>query len=103
MRIDRLLCRLRLVKSRSLAHKLVETGHLRCNGQRITRASLPIAVGDVLTIPIGRTVRIIQITAIPERRGPAEEARSCYRALDPTGQTDLAAREGTASKGRPPQ
>lgn len=91
MRIDRLLYRLRFNRSRGLAQKSVASGILRCNGMRVTRASMMIAVGDTLTIPTGRTVRLVQILALPERRGPAREAQACYRVLDPNGPTAVAA------------
>ncbi len=91
MRLDRLLCYLRFVRTRSRAQALVETGHVRCNGVRVERASQPIAPGDVLTIPLGRTVRVIAIDRLPARRGPAPEARACYRELDPVGQSAIAA------------
>ncbi len=48
MRIDRLLCNLRFVRTRSLAAKLAATGHLRRNGIRVTRPSQEVAEGDVL-------------------------------------------------------
>ncbi len=93
MRIDRLLCCLRLAKSRAIAGRIVLAGHVRCNGQRVTRTSHPIGTGDVLTVPIGRTVRVLEITALPERRGSATEAQACYRALDPAAPTALAAQQ----------
>ena len=52
MRIDRLLCNLRFVRTRSLASKLVGEGHLRRNGVRVTRPSQEVAIGDILTIPL---------------------------------------------------
>ncbi len=97
MRIDLALCRLRFVKTRALAQALIEAGHVRCNGGRVTRASQPVKAGDILTIPLGQAVRVVELVALPERRGPAAEARSCYRVLDPDGQTALAADQGSAS------
>ena len=91
MRIDRLLWHLRFARTRGLAQALVETGHVRRNGQRVMRTSQPVAPGDVLTIPVGGTVRVIELVALPTRRGPVAEARSCYRALDPEGQSAIAA------------
>ena len=85
MRIDRLLCYLRFVRTRSAAHRLVEQGHIRRNGERVTRASRDIVQGDVLTLPLGGTVRLVEILALPERRGPPREAQACYRELDPNG------------------
>lgn len=83
MRIDRLLCHLRFVRTRSAAQRLVDEGHIRRNGERVTRGSRDIAVGDILTLPLGGTVRLIEILTLPERRGPPREAQACYRELDP--------------------
>ena len=79
MRLDLLLCRLRFAKSRAVAQRWIGEGHIRCNGERVQRADRPVAEGDVLTLPVGRGVRVIQIERLPERRGPASEAQSCYR------------------------
>lgn len=82
MRLDLLLVRLRLAKSRSLAQRRIGEGHLRCNGQRATRQDFVVKPGDVLTIPLGSGVQVIRLLALPERRGPPAEARSCYEVLD---------------------
>lgn len=82
MRIDRLLWFLRLARSRTLAQRLVEGGHIRRNGQRVERLAQPVAPGDVLTLPLGGGVRVIELLALPTRRGPAPEAQACYRVLD---------------------
>jgi ribosome-associated heat shock protein Hsp15 len=89
MRIDRLLCTLRFVRTRSLGAKLASQGHLRRNGARVTKASQEIAVGDVLTIPQGQGVRLIEVLALPDKRGPAREAQACYRVLDQRGESDI--------------
>lgn len=82
MRIDRLLWFLRLAKTRGLAQKWIAEGHIRRNSHRVDRAGLPITIGDVLTLPLRNRVMVIELTAMPMRRGPAEEARNCYRVLD---------------------
>jgi len=82
MRIDRLLWFLRFSKSRSLAQKWIGEGHIRCNGLRVEKAGQPVLAGNVLTLPFGDRVRVIEILSLPVRRGPAEEARACYRELD---------------------
>lgn len=101
MRIDRLLCNLRCARSRSMAARLATTGHLRRNGLRVTRSSQEVAVGDVLTIPWGTGVRLIEILALPDRRGPAREALACYRlvepALDRARESNLGAGEPSAA------
>ena len=91
MRIDRLLCHLRFVRTRSAAQRLVEEGHIRRNGARHPLASRDIAIGDVLTLPLGNAVRLVEILALPQRRGPPREAEACYRELDPGGQSGIAA------------
>lgn len=93
MRIDRLLCNLRFVRTRSMAARLASEGHLRRNGTRVIRPSQEIAVGDILTIPLGKVVRLVEVLALPVRRGPAREAQACYRMLDPTGESDIGAAE----------
>lgn len=82
MRIDKLLCFLRLSKTRSLAQDLAEEGHIRLNGRRIDRAHQKVAVGDILTVPIAAGVRVIEVLCLPVRRGPSCEAQACYRVLD---------------------
>lgn len=82
MRIDKLLWFLRLMPTRSAAQALVDQGHIRINGRRVVRSAQPAAVGDVLVLPLPRGVIVIELIALPNRRGPAPEAQSCYRALD---------------------
>ena len=82
MRIDKLLWFLRIVKTRTAAQELVEQGHIRINSRRVDRAAAKVGCGDVLVIPLGSGVRIIEIIALPLRRGPPAEAQECYRMLD---------------------
>jgi ribosome-associated heat shock protein Hsp15 len=91
MRIDKLLWYLRLAKTRSIAQAIAEQGHMRVNGRRVDRAHQKVGVGDVLTVPLGLKVRIIELLALPHRRGPAPEAQSCYRVLDEDGAFPIAA------------
>jgi ribosome-associated heat shock protein Hsp15 len=90
VRIDRLLWQLRFVKTRGLAQALVAAGHLRRNGTRVLRASQDVREGDVLTIPLHLGVQVIEVLALPVRRGPPAEARACYRALDEGGESAIA-------------
>lgn len=90
MRLDLALCRLRFVKTRSRAQDLAESGQVRCNGLRVLRASHALRAGDVLTFPVPGGVRVVEVLALPERRGPPDEARSHYRELDRTGETAIA-------------
>ncbi|MGN6500090.1 MAG: RNA-binding S4 domain-containing protein, partial [Tsuneonella sp.] len=46
--------------------------------------------GDVLTVPLHAGVRVIEVLALPARRGPATEAQACYRVLDGGGESAIA-------------
>jgi ribosome-associated heat shock protein Hsp15 len=81
VRIDRYLHCIRLVKSRSLAQALVETGHVRIDGKRVEKPSEPVRVGSVIALPLHDRVRVLKVLALPDRRGPAAEARACYEEI----------------------
>ena len=83
LRIDKLLWFIRLAATRDLAREWAMAGHIRLNGRRIERASAAVRAGDVIVLPVRGMVRVIEIVAIPPRRGPAPEAQACYRQIDP--------------------
>lgn len=87
LRIDKLLWYLRLASTRALAQDWAHAGHIRLNGRRIERASAAVRCGDLLVLPLAGGVRVIEIVAIPARRGPAGEAQACYRFVEPGGET----------------
>jgi ribosome-associated heat shock protein Hsp15 len=91
VRIDKLLWYLRLAKSRTIAQAMAEEGHIRLNARRVDRAHQKVGAGDVLTLPVGMGVRVIELVALPHRRGPAIEAQTCYRVLDGSGAFPIAA------------
>jgi len=91
MRIDKLLWFLRLAKTRSVAQAMAHEGHIRLNGRRIDRAHQKVAIGDILVIPLARGVQVVELLALPDRRGPAPEAQSCYRVLDAPRDLPIAA------------
>jgi len=93
MRLDKLLWYLRLAKTRPVAQAMAEEGHIRLNGRRTDRAHQKIAAGDVLTIPVGTGAQVIEVLALPRRRGPAPEAQACYRVLDAAPVDPIAAAE----------
>jgi len=93
VRLDRLLFTLRFAKSRTLAQRWIAEGHIRRNGERVLRQDLEVAVGDVLTLPLRSRVLVIELLALPARRGSPGEARTCYRALDAGGANGIAGGE----------
>lgn len=76
MRLDVLLFRLRLAKSRSIAQGLIAGAHMRVNG-----------------------VQVLQILALPDRRGPPQEATTCYRVLDAGRSIAIASEEQSPPPG----
>ena len=81
MRVDRLLFFIRLVKSRTLAQSLIETGYVRIDGRRVEKSSEDVRVGSVVALPLRGEVRVLRIVSLPARRVPAPEARACYQEL----------------------
>jgi ribosome-associated heat shock protein Hsp15 len=81
VRVDRFLFFIRLVKSRTLAQGLIETGHVRIDGRRVGKSSDEVRVGSVIALPLRGQVRVLKVLALPPRRGPAAEARACYEEL----------------------
>jgi ribosome-associated heat shock protein Hsp15 len=81
VRIDRFLHCIRLVKSRTFAQSVIDAGHVRIDGKRVEKPSEPVRVGSVVALPLRDRVRILKVLALPERRGPAAEARTCYEEL----------------------
>lgn len=82
-RVDQWLWFARIAKSRTLAQALVARGKVRINRTRIEKPSATVKPGDVLTLALGPTVRVLEILAIGARRGPATEAQLLYRDLAP--------------------
>src|SRR6476659_2836864 len=99
MRLDRLLWFLRFAKTRSAAQRWITEGHIRRNGERVTRQDQAIAIGDVLTLPLRAKVLPIEIIALPGRRGPATEAQACYRPLDGAAAIAIAGGETAPEEG----
>jgi ribosome-associated heat shock protein Hsp15 len=90
-RLDKWLWFARIVKSRGLAAKLIEEGCFRVNRQRVLKAATCVKGGDVLTASLHGRIRIIEILAIGQRRGPPVEAQALYSEFVPSGasQTEM--------------
>jgi ribosome-associated heat shock protein Hsp15 len=62
---------------------LAASGHVRVNGIRVAAPARFVRLGDVVTVALDRAVRVLKITALVDRRGPAEVARRLYDDLSP--------------------
>ena len=79
LRLDKWLWCARVVKTREAAASLVESGHVRLNGQKTLKPGHGVKPGDVLTIVLNSRVRVLHVERLTDRRGPAEVARLLYR------------------------
>lgn len=82
-RIDKWLFFTRMVKSRSLAQGLLNSGQVKVNGASIRQPSFQVKAGDRVEISLERRDLILVVKSTGERRGPYEEARELYEDLTP--------------------
>ena len=104
MRIDKWLWYARFFKTRTLAAAQANGGHVRLNSGKLSKASATVQVGDVLTFPQGKHIRVIRVEALANRRGPAPEAQALYTDLDPPqpkSETNVPKSPRFEGKGRP--
>ena len=76
-RIDRWLSAVRLVKTRPMATKLCEGGHVRVNGNP-AKPSTKVRAGDVVHALIADRERILEVVRPIETRVGAPVAVTCY-------------------------
>ena len=74
LRIDKWLWCTRFFRTRSLAQRAVEGGHVQVNDERV-RCSRLVRIGDRLRIVRDRERFDVEVLGLPERRGPAPEAQ----------------------------
>jgi len=77
VRIDKWLWAARFFKTRTLAQDAVAGGKIRANGERVKPAK-EIKLGDAIDIRIGEFEWSVQVTALADKRGSAEVARTLY-------------------------
>ena len=82
MRLDRYLFFIRLTKSRTLAQMLIGEGRVRLDGKRVDKPAEEVRVGSIVALPLHGRVRVLRVTMLPARRGPAAEARLAYEEID---------------------
>ena len=82
-RIDKWLWHARVVRTRTAAAALVTSGGVRLNGARVSASSQLVRLGDVVTIALDRTVRIMKVMGFAERRGDAAAASVLFEDLTP--------------------
>jgi ribosome-associated heat shock protein Hsp15 len=95
----------RVVRTRTAAAGLAASGHVRVNGTRISVASHAVKAGDVITVALDRTVRVLKVAGFSERRGDAQAGRLLYEDLSPSpvraGEREPESATRQAGSGRP--
>ena len=82
-RLDKWLWYARFFKTRSLATRVCAASRVRINRVVVAKANAAVKIGDVLTFPQASRIRVVEVAALGERRGPAAEARALYTDLVP--------------------
>ena len=80
-RIDKWIWHARLVRTRSAAAALASSGYVRVNGTRVRGPARLVRVGDVVTVALDRTVRVLKVTSFSDRRGGAAAGQALYDEL----------------------
>jgi ribosome-associated heat shock protein Hsp15 len=78
MRIDKWLWAARFFKTRSLAQQAIDAGRVKLGEVRI-RPSHPVKPSDALSVRIGELEWRVVVSALSDKRGPAEQARKLYQ------------------------
>lgn len=77
-RIDKWLWHARMVRTRSDAAALVQAGYVRINAAKVTAHGHPVRLGDVITLALDRSVRVLKVEGFSDKRGDAAAARKLY-------------------------
>lgn len=77
-RIDRWLWNARLIRTRAAAAALAGAGYVRVNGVRIDAPGRMVHSGDVITVALDRSVRVLKVRGFRERRGPPGSTEGLY-------------------------
>lgn len=70
-----------MVPTRSAAAALADAGYVRLNGKRVADNSRVVRRGDVVTLALDRSVRVLKVEGFCVRRGSAAAARALYREM----------------------
>ncbi|HEV3245988.1 MAG TPA: S4 domain-containing protein [Beijerinckiaceae bacterium] len=82
-RLDKWLVVARFARTRSLAQALVQQGHVRLEGKRVTDGARKLRAGDVLTLALPHATTVVRVRAGAEKRGSFAVARGLYEVLGP--------------------
>ncbi|MEG6617178.1 RNA-binding S4 domain-containing protein [Peptococcaceae bacterium 1198_IL3148] len=82
MRLDKFIKVSRIIKRRTVAKEVCDSGKVLLN-QRVAKAGSEVKPGDVLEIQFGNKTLKVKILEVKEN-APAKEAASLYQVLEET-------------------
>ncbi len=77
LRVDRWLWFTRFHKTRSLASRAVQAGHVKVNGER-AKSGNRVVPGDTVELIRNQLLYRLTVLSLPARRGPASKMIKCY-------------------------
>jgi ribosome-associated heat shock protein Hsp15 len=77
VRVDKWLWAARFFKTRSAAAQAVLGGRVHVNGARV-KPSKELRLGDTLELTIRTLRRVVEVTGLSDKRGPAAAATALY-------------------------
>jgi ribosome-associated heat shock protein Hsp15 len=77
VRADTFLWAIRMYKSRTLASEAMKGGKIKCGSENI-KPSHPVKIGERYSMTIGTIKKIIEVTALTNKRGNFETAKKHY-------------------------
>jgi ribosome-associated heat shock protein Hsp15 len=95
LRLDKWLWHARFIRHRGMAAELVGERRVRVNDQLVAKTHQLVRPGDVLSVRWNGRLRIVRISDLGRRRGPAPEAQTLYVEIldeDSAGQDFCSAR-----------
>lgn len=80
-RLDLWLWHARVVRARASAAGLVREGHVRVDGARVTSAGYMVKLGQVVTVSLDHSVRVLRVVGFAERREDATSAAETFEEI----------------------
>ena len=77
VRIDKWLWAARMFKTRSMATRACSAGHVTLNNQP-AKAAQKVHVGDHVSVLTPSRMRLLEVQALLDKRGPASVAQTLY-------------------------
>jgi ribosome-associated heat shock protein Hsp15 len=88
-RIDKWLWHARFARTRGAAQDLARSGHVRVNRDKVREPSRLVRPGDVLTLSLGRGVRVVRVLKIADKRDSYDLARLLYEDQAPSKGSEM--------------